>query len=322
MFSRLVTHDDFDGVASAALAGYFLEISSVSFAGPGDITRSVVSTGEKDVVCDLPYPLSCGMWFDHHEANLEEVKLRGIDPDTIPGRHVPARSCARVILEYFAEEYEIDEELEALASAADRIDSFDYESVEDWRSKTPAALIDGSIKLKTGTPAERRAYLRKLTAWLMDEPLEQVAEKEQVQTRAQEFEDEEKRMLEIIEQNLGFLDNKKEIILLDFSDRNRRVAVVKNLAQLPAPEALAVLEVNSLFNRGVKTNDLSLSMSLTIEGTKKAPGKDLGEIMRTLNIGSGHAGAASGTVRSKNKQEMLKAKEKILGMIMDKWQDT
>jgi oligoribonuclease NrnB/cAMP/cGMP phosphodiesterase (DHH superfamily) len=322
MFSRLVTHDDFDGVASAALAGYFLEISSIIFAGPGDITRSTVSTGEEDVVCDLPYPLTCGMWFDHHEANLEEVRLRGIDPDTIPGHHLPAKSCARVILEYYAEEYEIDEELEVLAAAADRIDAFDYESVEDWRSKTPAAMIDSSIKLKTGTPAERRAYLRQLTSWLMDEPLEQVAGQEQVQARALAFEEEEKQMLKIIEQNLGFLDGKKEVILLDFSGRNRRVAVVKNLAQLLAPEALAVIEVNSLFNRGVKTNDLSFSMSLNIEGTKKTPEKDLGEIMRALNIGSGHAGAASGTVRSKNKQEMLKAKEKVLQMIIEKWENS
>ena len=98
MYNRIVTHDDFDGVVSAALAGYFLEISSVAFAGPGDITRSALSTGEGDIVCDLPYPLSCGMWFDHHEANLEEVKLRGIEPSEIPGLHYPAKSCARVIL--------------------------------------------------------------------------------------------------------------------------------------------------------------------------------------------------------------------------------
>ncbi|MBN2289718.1 MAG: hypothetical protein JXQ83_10335, partial [Candidatus Glassbacteria bacterium] len=184
MYSRIVAHDDFDGVVSAALAGYFLEIDSVVFAGPGDITRSAVSTGSGDVVCDLPYPLSCGMWFDHHEANLEEVRLRGIDPDSIPGSHIPAKSCARVIRDYFAEEYEIDPEIEALAAAADRIDSFDYESVEDWRSKTPGAAIDSAIKLRSGTPAERRAFLRHLTARLMDEPLEEVAAGDEVSARA------------------------------------------------------------------------------------------------------------------------------------------
>ena len=111
-YERIVTHDDFDGVVSAALVGYFLEIDTLTFAGPGDITRSAVSIGEKDIVCDLPYPLTCGIWFDHHEANLEEVRLRGIDTSAIPGSQRPAKSCARVIRDYFAEEYEIDEEIE------------------------------------------------------------------------------------------------------------------------------------------------------------------------------------------------------------------
>ena len=319
MYQRIVTHDDFDGVVSAALAGYFLEIESLAFAGPGDITRSAISTGAEDVVCDLPYPLSCGMWFDHHEANLEEVALRGIDPAAIAGSHTPAPSCARVILDYFAEDYEIDREIETMAAAADKIDAFAYESVEDWRRKTPAAAIDCSIKLKSGRPAERWAYLRQLTARLMDEPLEQVAEREEIIKRAREFEDEEAQMLKIIEQVLSFPDETKQIILLDFTSHNRRVAVVKNLAQLLAPEALAVLEVKNLFERGVKTNDLSLSMSLTIAGTHSAGQKDLGEIMRVLNIGSGHAGAASGMVRSKNKAEMLKAKERISGEILKRW---
>jgi len=320
MYQRIVTHDDFDGVVSAALAGYFLEIESLAFAGPGDITRSAISTGAEDVVCDLPYPLSCGMWFDHHEANLEEVRLRGIDPAAIAGRHIPAPSCARVIRDYFAEDYEIDEDIESMAAAADKIDTFAYESVEDWRRKTPAAAIDRSIKLKSGRPAERRAYLRQLTAWLRDESLEQAAGREEVIKRAREFEEQEAQMLKLIEQNLSFIDEEKQIILLDFTNHNRRVAVVKNLAQLLAPEALAVLEVKNLFERGIKTNDLSFSMSLTIAGTHSAGEKDLGEIMRALNIGSGHAGAASGMVRSKSKQEMLKEKKEILERIMGQWQ--
>jgi len=127
-------------------------------------------------------------------------------------------------------------------------------------------------------------------------------------------------MLKLIEQNLSFIDEEKQIILLDFTNHNRRVAVVKNLAQLLAPEALAVLEVKNLFERGIKTNDLSFSMSLTIAGTHSAGEKDLGEIMRALNIGSGHAGAASGMVRSKSKQEMLKEKKEILERIMGQWQ--
>ncbi|MEA2062383.1 MAG: hypothetical protein U9P14_01675 [Gemmatimonadota bacterium] len=320
MFDRIVTHDDFDGVVSAALAGYFLEIGTVVFTGPGDINRSAVPTGPGDIVCDLPYPLSCGMWFDHHQANLEEIELRGLDPASIPGRRSPELSCARVIRDYFAGEFEIEPEIEDMVAQADRIDSFAYESVEDWRRMSPSALIDRSIKLKSGRPAERRAYLKLLTAWLMDQSLEQVAGREEVISRADEFEAAEQRMLEIIEKNMGFLDEAGEIILLDFTGHSRRMPVVKNLAQLQAPRGLAVLEVNSLFERGVKTNDLGLSMSMNIAGIQKGLEKDLGGIMRSLNIGSGHAGAASGTIRCKSKQEMLKQKKKVLDRILEIWQ--
>ncbi len=319
MYHRIVTHDDFDGVVSAALVGYFLEIENIAFAGPGDITNSRISTGASDIVCDLPYPLECGMWFDHHEANLEDVALRGIEQETIPGLRKPAPSCARVILEYFETEYEIDEELVEIVEASDRMDSFAYESIEDWRAERPENEIDRAIKLKAGKPAERREFLRWLVLSLMDESLETVAAQGDVTQRAELFRAEEEQMLEIIRQHLEYLGDERDIILLDFSGHTRRVSVVKNLAQLLALQALAVLQINSLFNRQVKTNDLVFSMSLTIAGTHHPARRDLGEIMRQLNIGSGHAGAASGLLRSRSKQEMLKEKERTLKAILDHW---
>lgn len=319
MYDRIVTHDDFDGVVSAALVGYFLEIEKIAFAGPGDIANSRLSTGASDIVCDLPYPLECGMWFDHHEANLEDVALRGIDQETIPGLRRPAPSCAHVILEYFETEYDIEGELVEMAEASDRIDSFAYESIEDWRLVRPENEIDAAIKLKAGKPSERKDFLRWLVLSLMDESLEAVAVRSDVTQRAELFRAEEEQMLKIIGQHLEYPGDEQDIILLDFSGHTRRVNVVKNLAQLLAPQALAVLEIKSLFNRQVKTNDLAFSMSLTIAGTYHPARRDLGEIMRQLNIGSGHAGAASGTVRSRSKQEMLKAKERTLKAILDHW---
>lgn len=319
MYYRIVTHDDFDGVVSAALVGYFLEIEKIAFAGPGDIANSRVSTGPADIVCDLPYPLECGMWFDHHEANLEDVALRGIDQETIPGLRRPAPSCARVILEYFETEYEIDGELVEIAEASDRIDSFAYESIEDWRAERQENEIDAAIKLKAGKPSERKDFLRWLVLSLMDESLEAVAARSDVTQRAELFRAEEEQMLKIIGQHLEYPGDEQDIILLDFSGHTRRVNVVKNLAQLLAPQALAVLEIKSLFNRQVKTNDLAFSMSLTIAGTHHPARRDLGDIMRQLNIGSGHAGAASGTVRSRSRQEMLKAKERTLKAILEQW---
>jgi hypothetical protein len=58
-------------------------------------------------------------------------------------------------------------------------------------------------------------------------------------------------------------------------------------------------------------------MSLSIPGQDR--GKNIGEIMRTLNIGDGHPGAAAGTVRCKSKQEMLKKKKELVEQIFRLW---
>jgi hypothetical protein len=60
-------------------------------------------------------------------------------------------------------------------------------------------------------------------------------------------------------------------------------------------------------------------MSLSIKGNRKERTKNIGEIMRTLNIGDGHPGAAAGTVRCKSKQEMVKRKKGLLEQIYRLW---
>jgi hypothetical protein len=53
-------------------------------------------------------------------------------------------------------------------------------------------------------------------------------------------------------------------------------------------------------------------MSLSINGNREHQRKNIGEIMRMLNIGDGHPGAAAGTVHCASKQEMLKKKRDLL----------
>ncbi len=319
MLDRIVTHDDFDGVASAALTGYFMDIGRVSFAGPGDIQAARVSTGMNDIVCDLPYPLQCGMWFDHHEANLEEVRLRGIDPDSLPGLRLAAPSCARVVRDWFAREFEIEPDLEYLIDEADRIDSFGYATVDQWRAETPAHCLDAALKNRDEPPQRRREFLRRVAAGLIDEGLDAVAAWSETAALAGAFRRGEERMLKTIRESFSYLDPEHEIILLDFTGHARRAVVVKNLAQLIDPAALAVLEVNSMFERGVKTTGLVFSMSLNIASFSRPEARDLGAIMRALDIGSGHAGAASGRVDCGSKPEMFKARQRVLDGILAEW---
>ena len=63
---------------------------------------------------------------------------------------------------------------------------------------------------------------------------------------------------------------------------------------------------------------MSLSPNVDCDTMKK----DLGDTMRTLNIGDGHRGAAAGTVNCRSKDEMIRKKEELLQSILALWKTT
>jgi oligoribonuclease NrnB/cAMP/cGMP phosphodiesterase (DHH superfamily) len=321
-YEKIVTHNDFDGIVSASLCSRVLKIQKVMFAGPMTIARSQIMITEKDVVCDLPYPLQCGLWFDHHEGNLQELILRKIDVKSIPGRFDLKPSCSRVVYEYFSDREEWPSYFTKAVEEADVIDSFSYSSIEDWRRETPGKVIDSTLKVLFQSAEDQASYMRNLVQQLRDRSIEEVSRLDFVQKRLRQYLNEEGRMLRVIRDAAYFNeeDEKKQVVVIDLTPYQRRPHLIKNLAFLVYPEALGVLEVYSLTDhQGVKSNHFGLSMSLSIHGNKKDQSKNIGEIMRTLNIGDGHPGAASGTVRCQSKQEMLKKKKELLGQIFRLW---
>ena len=321
-FDRIVTHSDFDGIVSAALCSAVTGIDRVIFTGPNSIARAEIATGTSDIVCDLPYPLDCGMWFDHHPGNADAVRLRGLDPDSIPGRFDAKPSCARVVLDHFEEEgYEFADYLEAAVAEADTIDSFDYRSVEEWREETPGKLVDMAIKSEFRDFREQTKFLSRLTDMVRDMPLEEIAADEEIAPRIEEYKRSEEQMLKLIEEAASFLDEdtEHELIIMDFTHHKRKPRVIRNLAYMLHPEALGAMTINSLFRRGTKTNDLSVTISLSMNLTGRDHKKDMGEIMRSLDLGDGHTGAAAGTVRCNSKDQMLREKKRLLAEVWSMW---
>ena len=321
-YEKIVTHNDFDGVVSASLCSWVLKIQKVVFTGPMTIARSQITITEKDVVCDLPYPLQCGLWFDHHEGNLQELALRKIDIKGIPGRFDLKPSCSRVVYEYFSEREEFPPDFLKAVEEADVIDSFSYSSIEDWRRETPGKVIDSTLKVLFQSAEDQGSYMRNLVQQLRDRSIDEVSRLDFAQKRLRQYQNEEGRMLRMIRDASYFNeeDERKEMVVIDLTSYQRRPHLIKNLAFLVHPEALGVLEVYSLTDhQGVKSNHLGVSMSLSIHGNKKDQSKNIGEIMRTLNIGDGHPGAAAGTVRCQSKQEMLKKKKELLSQIFRLW---
>jgi hypothetical protein len=183
-------------------------------------------------------------------------------------------------------------------------------------------VIDSTLKVLFQSAEDQTSYMRDLVQQLRDRPIEGVSRLDFVQKRLRQYLNEEGRMLRIIRDASYFTDEdkKKELVVIDLTSYQRRPHLIKNLAFLVYPEALGVLEVYSLTDhQGVKSNHFGLSMSLSIHGNKEDQKKNIGEIMRTLNIGDGHPGAASGTVRCQSKQEMLKKKKEYLSRILGLW---
>ena len=317
---RIITHNDFDGVASAAICSYMFDVEKFVFAGPNSITNAEISVTERDIVCDLPYPLVAGLWFDHHVGNLGELKLRGIDFQNIPGAFAEKPSCCRVIFDHFSQEEELPEDFQQLTDEADIIDSFAYTTVEEWRRETPAKRIDWAIKAP-GNTKDKHRFLRLLVTWLRDASLEQTANEPWVGERATAYLEHETWMRKIITQVATFLpeDTEKEIVVLDLTGFHRRERIIKNLALLDFPRALAFLEIQPLFQKGIRTTDLSISLALSLNLNARDHRKDVGGIMRDLNLGDGHPGAGAGTLHSSNKFEMLRRKEEMCRRIFELW---
>jgi oligoribonuclease NrnB/cAMP/cGMP phosphodiesterase (DHH superfamily) len=315
----IFTHDDFDGVVSASLVSYAFGIDRIFFTGPNTISRMTI--GPDDIVCDLPYPLECGLWFDHHLGNFKTLELRGIEHSDIGGKFEACDSCARVIWNYFKEEMDFPEYLGQTVDETDVIDGFKYNSVEDWRRETPGRIIANSMLVPSENRRAQNNFYRELVFAIRDMPLSDVVNLEEVQDRYAQFKEKEEGILRLIGDGAYFMteDEEKELLVVDMSHHKRRLFIIKNMAYVLYPNAKALLMIDSKFEQGKKTNNLSLSMSLGFHFVGKEHGKDIGEIMRTLDLGDGHPGAAGGTIFADSKKEMMGLKEDTLKKIFKFW---
>jgi len=319
--SKIVTHDDFDGVVCAALCSLAQGIDTFLFAGPGSILDMNLGIGADTIVCDLPHHPAAGLWFDHHAGNLEDFRLKGGDPDAIRGAFSLEKSCARVVYTYYEGKTAFPGYLCDTVDEADTIDSFDYRSIEEWRQETPGRILADTLRIPFPNLRERKGYLRHLILRVRSASLREVLDDEDVQNKVRAYREAEDKNRIQIERLSSFLpeDSARELILLDSTGLKHAPLLMKSLAFLSFPEAKAVLEIKSLFRQRRKTNDLGFSMSLSPSMEIQSSQKDVGEIMRELNIGDGHRGAGAGRIHCASKAEMLKQKEKIIRTIFDLW---
>ncbi len=321
-FAKIVTHDDFDGVVSAALCSLANGIDDFRFSGPVSILDAGLEVGGDTIVCDLPHHPAAGLWFDHHSGNLEDYRLKGGDLEAVRDTFGEEKSCARVVYRYYLERgVAFPEFMGTTVEEADTVDSFDYKDLEDWQRETPGKVLSDSLRITFRSRGERNRYMRHLIRRIREAPVEEVLSDPEVEEKSRLYREMEEKSRSLIERMASFLpeDAEQEVILLDTTGLKHAPYIIKSLAFLSYPKAVAVLEVKSLFRQKRKTNDLGFSMSLSPCLELASSEKDVGEIMRTLNLGDGHRGAGAGRVQCKSKAEMMKQKEQILQKILGMW---
>ena len=180
---KIVTHDDFDGVVSAALCSLAEGIESFRFSAPGSILNMHLGVGPDTVVCDLPHHPAAGLWFDHHIGNLEDYKLKGGDPENMQGAFSPEKSCARVIYNYYRGNFSFPDFLSVTVQEADIIDSFDYQDIEDWQRETPGKLLADTLRTSFPSFRERDRFMRYLIRLVRALPLQEVLQDSRVQEK-------------------------------------------------------------------------------------------------------------------------------------------
>jgi nanoRNase/pAp phosphatase (c-di-AMP/oligoRNAs hydrolase) len=118
---RLITRSDFDGLVCAVLLKEAGIIDDYKFAHPKDIQDGKVVVDGNDVLANVPFMAGCGLWFDHHVSEEDVREVFGFE---FQGDSRPAKSCARIVYDYYGGAKKFGR-FEEMLEATDRSDSGD-----------------------------------------------------------------------------------------------------------------------------------------------------------------------------------------------------
>lgn len=289
----LITHTDFDGIASAALISSVEPVNEIRFAEPSELQKGRVRVPSGAIISDLPFHPKCGKWFDHHASVKPAKKLEGsFRPD--------AKSCARVIYEYYDNPF-LEKKFSKMVDAADKIDTADYSKKEIL---SPSGYYLLSLTLDGSESAsEGRGYRLLLIELLKRLPLEKILEMPQVKKRA----DAALEKLETIEKNLpSVTEMVGKVAVVDYRSRPElgKGSAGRFLVYLQHPECVASVRV-----RLSKAGNVDIGVGQNI--FSRSLKTDLGGLCAEFG-GGGHEGAAGCQV---SEQDAEKALEKIVARI-------
>jgi len=314
--ATLYTHDDFDGLGSAAVFRHHFRVGEIRFSNPKRLEYEPVT--ERDGVLDLPFARRCAVWFDHHEQNFEDPAYQGIDPTTIPGLRLPAPSCARVILTWYEQQgLAVPDHFGPLVEEIDRFDTMNFSTLEEWLDESPGKMLVESLVMPNEMPRDRERYYLELIEALRFQPLSAVAADSRVQSRWLQRKKLNEDGRSILKKISRFLpgDDARRMVILDFTPLKFQPSADKKLILMDFPDVEYIASIYPHIERNVKTNTVTVSIGRNFLKHNGRP-VDWGEFFAHRNIGGGHRDAAGARLEAASKPERDKKLDALLAAML------
>ena len=274
---RLVTRPDLDGLTCAVLLSQCEAIDSIELLHPQDVADRRIAIGPSDILANLPYHPSCGMWFDNHLL----TDAKAMPATGFRGRYGKAPSAARLVYDHYLPDHPALSRHEALVAETDRLDSAQL-TLDDVLSPSGYVLVGLTLDARTGLGSPRE-YFEMLVPAVRERPVEEVVELPEVRARAARMR----------EQDHAFRD---ALLAHSRSDANVVVTDFRPLDRVPVGNRFLVFTLFPTANVGVRVEwgprreRVSVSAGKSIfNRTSRA---NLGVLM-SLHGGGGHVGAGA-----------------------------
>lgn len=300
---NLITRSDFDGLTCAVLLKEVEIIETITFAHPKDVQDGAIQVTKNDILTNMPYHPSCGMWFDHHSSEDDRSDI----PPVFEGRFEIAPSCARVVYNHYKSHRFT--KYEYLLTQVDKIDSAQL-TVSDVTDPKGYVLLSYIMDPRTGLGRyhdygiSNKNLMYKMIDLLAGHSVDEILAMHDIRQRVKRYFEQEKEFKEMllktsrVDKNVVITDNRnmpdaptgnRFLIYTLYPETNISVRILDG-----KQGNVAVAIGHSIFNRTSKT--------------------DVGALCAKYG-GGGHRGA--GTAQFAVAEADAKIKEMVEQMKMD-----
>jgi hypothetical protein len=274
---RLVTRPDLDGLTCAVILSHCEKVDSFEFVHPQQIRDRQVDIGENDILANVPYHPSCGMWFDNHLLTDSE----STPPQDFRGRYGQAPSAAHLVYEHYAPGHPELSRYEELVRETDRLDSAQLD-MSDVLSPEGYTLLGFTLDPKSGL-GNVQEYFLDLLAAVRTKPIQEILELPSVRERAHQLREQDRRFREVAVAHSRLDDT---VVVTDLRSVDPLPVGNRFLIYTVFPEATVSLRIQR--GRAPETTSVSVGRSIF----NRASRANIGVLM-SLYGGGGQAGAGA-----------------------------